>query len=253
MTWIRLEDSFFRHRKVIELSKDAKLLFIAGLCYCGEQMTDGFISNAALRVVAAVVDVKATAAAKELVDCGLWHKQADGYDVHDYLQHQTSAAEIREKRQETADRVKRWREGRRNAPRNSVTPSVTNAEGNDVGNGDGNDVRTPSIRKQKTEVLLKSPSHLRGLGSETAPGGAEDGKTDAVKDRARTLWPKRLWQPLDDVLAECRRAVDDVLIDEAVGALSELKERPAHPNYLLTTVKQWAIQRGAFDHWPEGA
>ena len=246
MTWIRLEDSFFRHRKVIELSKDAKLLFVAGLCYCGEQMTDGFISSAAVRVVAATVGVKASAS-KELVECGLWHKQGDGYDVHDYLKHQTSAAEIREKRQQTAERVKRMREGRRNAPRNGVTASVTNGEGNDVGNS----VRTPSIRTQKTEVLLTSPSHLRRLGAETAPDGAGDGKTDAVLERARTLWPKRLWQPLDEVIAECRRAVDDVLIDEAVGALAELKDRPGHPNYLLTTVKQWAVQRGAFDHWPE--
>lgn len=107
MTWVRIESGFFRHRKVIDLPIAAKLLFLGGLCYAAENSTDGHISRSALRVLAAELDVKPVTTTLE--HAGLWHKQADGWDIHDYLVYQPSAEQERQRRQEHADRMKQWR------------------------------------------------------------------------------------------------------------------------------------------------
>jgi hypothetical protein len=164
MTWVRIESGFFRHRKVLDLPLAAKLLFIGGLCYSAENGTDGHISKSALRVLAAELDVKPTMT-RWLEDAGLWHKQADGHDIHDYLVYQPSADQERQRRQENADRIKAWREakktkrnGVRNAPSNSVTGDVTNDVTDGVRNGhvtlSPNPNPNPVVKSSSSEPLL---------------------------------------------------------------------------------------------------
>lgn len=93
MNWVKLDDQFFAHPKVVDLSKDAKLLYLSGLCYAGAQLTDGLITRGALRLIGAMVEVPAEAAA-ELVAVGLWDAYEDGYKVHDYLEWQTSREQV---------------------------------------------------------------------------------------------------------------------------------------------------------------
>jgi hypothetical protein len=106
VTWVKLDDQFFGHPKVIDLSKDAKLLYLAGLTYCSEHLTDGRISPAALRLVAAMVDAPRDATAAELVAAGLWERTTDAYQVHDYLKHQPPAEVVRQKREDARDRMR---------------------------------------------------------------------------------------------------------------------------------------------------
>jgi len=140
MSWVKLDDKFFQHPKVIDLSKDAKLLQLAALAHCNAQLTDGYISVGALRAIAATVDVECNAvtnmlhsvtcnAVTELLHVGLWQEQANGWSIHNYLKYQPSAAQEKERRQAGSARVARWRQGRResNAESNAVTNSVGNA------------------------------------------------------------------------------------------------------------------------------
>lgn len=89
MSWAKLDDRFFAHPKVIDLSKDAKLLFLCGLTYCAAHLTDGKISRGAYRMVAAQVDVDEESA-RELVEAGLWGVDGTGYSVHDYTDYNPS-------------------------------------------------------------------------------------------------------------------------------------------------------------------
>jgi hypothetical protein len=94
MSWIKLDDQIFTHPKVVELSKDAKLLYLAGLCYCGAQLTDGMITKGATRVLLATIEANCEAIAS-LVDSGLWEANENGsFQVHDYLEHQSSRDEV---------------------------------------------------------------------------------------------------------------------------------------------------------------
>lgn len=94
MSWIKLDDQIFTHPKLVDLSKDAKLLYLAGLCYCGAQLTDGLITKGATRVLLATIEANCEAIAS-LIDAELWEaNDSGGFLVHDYLEHQSSRDEV---------------------------------------------------------------------------------------------------------------------------------------------------------------
>jgi hypothetical protein len=100
---IRLSNSIMENRKVVGLTDKAFRAFIAALCYCSRQETDGRIVAGAAKMIAPPRVIV------ELVDAGLL--EADGQDfwVHDYLKHQRSADEI------AAFRASRSEDGKRGA------------------------------------------------------------------------------------------------------------------------------------------
>lgn len=110
--WARLDDQFFVNRKVMKVSKDAKLLYLAGLTHCAGQLTDGAIDADAMRVLARLVDVD-TEEAKALVKAGLWKATKDGYQVHDWDKYNPKAASVRRDRAANAKRQAEWREKHR--------------------------------------------------------------------------------------------------------------------------------------------
>jgi hypothetical protein len=134
MPWVKLDDQFFTHPKVLDRTKDAKLLYMAGLTYAAANLTDGYLSPAALRLSAATVDVP-TAVASELVEAGLWTVSRGGHQIHDYLEYNPSAEEVKAQRADNARRQAEWRERNKANPStneggNAVSNSVTNAVSN---------------------------------------------------------------------------------------------------------------------------
>lgn len=102
-TFIRVHDGMPDHPKIEALSDAAFRLLVETWCWCSKNRTDG-------RVPAASWKKRGTARArKELIDVGLAHhgETAGDVEMHDYLKHQRSAAEIDEltrKRQEAGQR-----------------------------------------------------------------------------------------------------------------------------------------------------
>lgn len=142
MTWVKLDDQFFAHPKIVNLDKDAKLLYLAGLTYCAQHLTDGLISAGGLRIVLAMVEAKRQAVTA-LVTAGLWDSAPDGaYQVHDYLEYNPSAEQVKHDRHLAAQRQAEWRE-RKGAARVSVNGGG-NAGSNGVTNGYTNGVSQPT-------------------------------------------------------------------------------------------------------------
>jgi hypothetical protein len=126
MTWAKLDDSFPEHPKVIGLSDRAFRVHVTAICFAAKNETDGEIPRAALARLAGTGK-----AAAELVAAGLWDTTSrGGWAIHDYLKYNPSKLLLDEKRQQTAERVERWRNDRRNAGGNAVTNGVSNAGGN---------------------------------------------------------------------------------------------------------------------------
>ena len=110
MGWIKLDDGFFNNVKIVSVGKDAKVLYIAGLCYSGAALTDGSIPKNAVHILGAQAGVKSTRKpATELVEAGLWIEAGDRYQVHDYHEYNSRAQDVREKRQAARDRMQRHR------------------------------------------------------------------------------------------------------------------------------------------------
>jgi hypothetical protein len=110
MTWVKIDDAFPDHPKVIGLSDRAFRLHIRGLCYCGKYLTDGFIPYAAINAIITEPEYKPT---DELETAGLWIRGDKGFEIHDYLEHQSSKSEVTEKKESTRERAKRYREAKK--------------------------------------------------------------------------------------------------------------------------------------------
>ncbi len=147
MAWVKLDDGFFRHPKVVGAGRDARVLYLAGLCYCGANLTDGSILDGALRVLAAEAEIKnPKAAAERLVEVGLWEQVGGGYRVHDYLDHNRSSDNVRSERDAAADRMRRGRSEnvRPNKARSSPEVRITDTDTDTEREREKNDDATPA-------------------------------------------------------------------------------------------------------------
>lgn len=100
-TYIRVHDGMDEHPKVEGLSDGAFRLLISLWCYCSRNLNDGLISDAAW---------KRRGSAKtraELLAAGLAHQRDGHVEMHDYLKHQRSAAEVAELKRKRAEAGRR--------------------------------------------------------------------------------------------------------------------------------------------------
>ncbi len=118
MSWIKMDDQFADHPKVLRVGGDAAWLYVAALCYCARYLTDGDIPSA---VVARLTDrANPDGLAARLVGVGLWEQTPDGYRVHDYLDYNPAGDEQRAKRKARAEAGRRGGKQSAEHRRNSV-------------------------------------------------------------------------------------------------------------------------------------
>jgi hypothetical protein len=95
MGWIKLDDGFFRNPKIVSVGRDARDLYLAGLCYCGANLTDGIIPKNAVKIIAAEAEIRLRLILiSQLIGVGLWTEVDGNYHVHDYLNHQISKEKV---------------------------------------------------------------------------------------------------------------------------------------------------------------
>ena len=75
MTWVRIDDTFPEHPKVVGLSAVAFRLHVAAICYASRNLTDGFIPLGAVRTLPGGTPNRV----KELADAGLWITDGPGW------------------------------------------------------------------------------------------------------------------------------------------------------------------------------
>jgi len=91
MSHIEIEASARTHKKFLKAGPAASWLWVCGLGYCQDGLTDGFIPEEALHYLG----VKTPGALKDrLVTVGLWDVVTGGWHVHDYLKHNRSSTVV---------------------------------------------------------------------------------------------------------------------------------------------------------------
>ncbi len=156
MPWVRLDDSFADHPKIVGLSDTAFRAHVSALCYCNRHLTDGAFP------VSALANVSPTASA-ELVKAGLWSKQvASGcFAIHDYLDYQPTRERVRgisEVRKESGRRGGKasGQARREEANAKQVASSGLEAKTKPVPNPN------PSTSTRKQRTLSSAPSRTEG-------------------------------------------------------------------------------------------
>lgn len=91
MAWIKVESSVRTHKKFLTAGPAPSWLWLCGLGYSQEGLTDGFIPTDALGYLG-VKNAKQLAV--HLVKAGLWDEVGGGWRIHDYLEHNRSASHV---------------------------------------------------------------------------------------------------------------------------------------------------------------
>lgn len=97
MAWIRLDDQIAHHPKFNQVGPVASWLWVCCLGYAQKFLTDGFIPAASVRMVGTVTNTASHV--RKLVAANLLEVVDGGYQIHDYLEYNASAAEVRSDRE----------------------------------------------------------------------------------------------------------------------------------------------------------
>jgi hypothetical protein len=116
--WVKLDDHFPEHPKVIAAGPLAAWLYVAGLCYANRLLTDGFIPREVVPRLVAQAGTKYETPeylATRLCAVGLWTEETtaagfQGYRIHDYTTYQRSRERVLTDRTQTTKRVTQWRQ-----------------------------------------------------------------------------------------------------------------------------------------------
>ena len=97
MAWLKLDDQIFYNRKVARCDPETKLLYIVGLTYCANQLTDGEIPTDVLPLLAGMAGIdkqNAKQSAGKLLDVCLWVATPEGWQIPDYLEYNPSKEQV---------------------------------------------------------------------------------------------------------------------------------------------------------------
>jgi hypothetical protein len=193
----RLDDELLDHDKIEDaaeaLGKRGHILALGlaafGILYGNRKLTDGFIKAGALAKYG--IDEALAAAA---VDAGLWDRVEGGYQVHDFLDHNPSAAEVKAKR--SKDRERKRKTYGFQGPHTSE--SLTASTSDSIAESTRNSV------KESEDASNGTHPHARTGAPAGAPkgrvGSGQDGKDSRSVDPHRplidplprnTAWPGR--------------------------------------------------------------
>jgi hypothetical protein len=101
MSWVRVDDSFFSHPKVVQAGAEASGLYVWALAYSSHHLTDGHVPAA---WVSQVMGKRAARTAEQLVSAGLWEVNGTGWVIHDFLIYNPTRAQVEEKRRKDSAR-----------------------------------------------------------------------------------------------------------------------------------------------------
>jgi hypothetical protein len=90
MAWVRIDDGFYQHPKVLKVGPLGLALQVAALCYANRHLTDGFIPAEIVPLLMA----GAGKVAPRMVEAGLWDRAAGGYQIHDYEAYQMLRSQV---------------------------------------------------------------------------------------------------------------------------------------------------------------
>lgn len=254
MGWVRIDDQFTDHPKVLEAGPQGGWLYVCGLTYAARYLTDGFIPDAAVAKLSALP--RPERIAEELVRSGLWERAERGFRIHDYLVYNPSAEKVRRDRAATATRVSNHRsrdsgqflpfEG---GPSNAVTSPVTNGVTEPlVTTAPGNDRPVPG--PSPSPVLPESEYVTRSVSSEGRAAHAAASPPPSLVQFDAILSELRGYRPDADFYeVVCRDYGHLNLEQEAIKAREHARKK--HYAGDLKFVLGW-LERASNPPWPTG-
>ncbi len=118
MTWVKLDDNFADHPKIVGLSDKAFRCYVVGLCYAARYLTDGFLPDPLVKSIGGNSKV-----CTELSP-DLWERSDSGWVIHDYLTFNPSRAQVLTEREQAKLRMFMKRSQNVRPNKNGTSPDV---------------------------------------------------------------------------------------------------------------------------------
>lgn len=155
--WHKSSNKLWSNTKIVEVIEEhphAYAVWSISIAYAADKMTDGFIPRLiAQRFLGATKKDIAV-----LEERRLWERVEKGWQIHDYLEIQTPAARIQEVREQTKNRVQKFRSKQSDVTvnvTNDVTRYTTRDETPTVTSDDTRSVYKQEVRNKKQETTMK--------------------------------------------------------------------------------------------------
>lgn len=177
MPWLKLDDAIDGHEKVAPLGPLGFALHIKALLYAARNLTDGFVPAAKARTLVDLSGVKVAGDDPDgrgslepggarygtpdvgeliavLVDAGLWEidRERRGYVLHDFLDFNPPAAEVKAEREKAAARMRELR-----ARRRSERSSAERSPEQDPNNGRSSATPEPGPDPERDDLEVDHP------------------------------------------------------------------------------------------------
>lgn len=100
MGWVRIDDAFYDHPKFSAAGPHGLALWVAALAFANRNLSDGIVTTSQTRRLLDWngLDADPVKLAEQLADIGLLERVDGGYRIHDYLNYQKSADQVRSER-----------------------------------------------------------------------------------------------------------------------------------------------------------
>lgn len=179
MGWVKIDDHFTDHPKIVQAGPLAIAMQVAGLCYCNRYLTDGFITRSAVKKLLDLDDIECSGNVRanknatwaniveSLVEVGMWRECEGGWIIHDYTEYQQPRKRVLREKQAAKDRMNKTRK-----PAKTTTQSCSEnvRANNDRSSGE---VRLPHSH---------SHSHKEATANAVESSAAPDDPPDAGHD-----------------------------------------------------------------------
>jgi hypothetical protein len=108
MAWLRIDDGFAEHPKVLAAGPLGVTLHVRALCWCNRRLTDGLVPRSVLPSLMA--DIDDPALPDKLVTAGLWEIVDEAtFKIHDFLVYNFSKKQVLRRRGQDAKRSESYR------------------------------------------------------------------------------------------------------------------------------------------------
>jgi hypothetical protein len=208
MGWLKIDDGFRDHPKIIQLSDAAFRLHVCAMSWCAEGCTNGVVKGVVMKDLRRLVRrrVKLETLVDELVSFGLLERVGDDYVIHDFLDYNPSREQVLARRAGNRNRQQSFRQ---RASRNAVTkalPSDQLGPSNGVSNAVSNGFPVPSrpVRLEEEEGVGKSSGGPNG--PDSGVGSPPEGCTECAAFGTGIGWNPRTRQPCRCALGRWRVA-----------------------------------------------
>lgn len=185
MAWLKLDDKYDDHPKIVAAGPEASWLDVRGMLYCARHETDGYISESQLKRIGGDFSArKRRGLVEKLVEVGRWiqDEERGGWCVHDFLAYNFSAEEAQRRRE---DKAKAGRKG--GLASGASRRSKIEADASVVASTETNPDPTrpvPEPHKNKTGGVFNTTRLTKELKESVAEGLGQDPEDEALAE----LW-----------------------------------------------------------------